>query len=93
MLIFVRLSVCPVKSVLELTIFIFLSWVSLRSVSGQSLLGHSVPTSSDRRSQKYFVLLALLQELKICYSVSRKINSSLHLTLSYRYGLRGNRGR
>ena len=73
------------KTCLELSIFIFLSQVSLRSVSGQSqvslrsvpglsqvslrsvsgqsqvslrsLLSISMPTSSDRWSLKYFVLL------------------------------------
>ena len=50
------------KSVLELIIFIFLSLVCLRTVSGQSqvslrsLLGLSELTSSVRRSLKYFVL-------------------------------------
>ena len=34
----VRLSVCPMKSVLEITIFIFLSQVSLRLVSGRYLV-------------------------------------------------------
>ena len=34
----IRLSVCPMKSVLEITIFIFLSQVSLRLVSGRYLV-------------------------------------------------------
>ena len=36
MLMFVRSFVCSMKTCLELSIFIFLSQVSLRSVSGQS---------------------------------------------------------
>ncbi len=48
---FVHSSVCLMKSVLELTIIIFLSQVSLRSVSSLSVI-----TKSDRRSLKYLVL-------------------------------------
>ena len=63
----VCLSVCPFgtkcSKALNLHLsLIDLSEVSLRSVSGQSLVGLrsvsglSVPTLSDRRSLKYFVL-------------------------------------
>ena len=42
------ISVCSMKSVLELSIFIFLSQVSLRSVSGQSQVSpRSVPGQSQ----------------------------------------------
>ena len=52
MLIFVCLSVCPMKSALKLTIFLFLSQVSLSQVS----LRVSVLILSESRSLKYFVL-------------------------------------
>ena len=58
----VCLSVCLMKSVLELTIIIFFSQVSLRSVTGLSVL-----TSSDRRSLKYFVLLILTFAARLMY--------------------------
>ena len=60
-----QMFVCPVKSVLEFTIFIFLSQVSLRSLSGLSVL-----TSSDRRSLKYFVLFIYL----VFCAIEKKVN-------------------
>ena len=60
MLMSVCLSVCSMKSVLELSIFFFLSQVSLRSVPGQSQVS---PRSLSDQSQVILTSLLGLSEL------------------------------
>ena len=55
----VTLSVCPSGTSLSKALILHLSHIGQSQVSLRSVSDLSVPTSSDRRSLKYFVLLKI----------------------------------
>ena len=73
----VRLSVCSMKSVLELSIFIFLSQVSPRSVSGQSQVSfRSVSGQSQVSLRSLFAYFVRQTEPEILRLVTYLVKSS-----------------